>query len=200
MNAGPTAERIYIALKRLIFERRFRPGEKLDPGRLADELGSSVTPVRDALHVLAGEGLIETRISEGYALPLIDEPGLKDLYRWCSGVLQLAVRAAPRPHQLVAMSVAAERDDERAAALFAAMAKLTDNAECIRTVNALIDRTAALRHAEHAVLDGVAAELDEIEAALGSGDPSLLARQIGGYYRRRERHAGAVLRALYRAP
>ena len=107
MNAGPTSERIYIALKQLIFERRFRPGEKLDPGRLADELGSSVTPVRDALHVLAGEGLIETRISEGYALPLIDEPGLKDLYRWCSGVFQLAVRTAPRPHRSDAMSVAA---------------------------------------------------------------------------------------------
>lgn len=200
MNAGPTSERIYAALKQLIFERRFRPGEKLDPGRLADELGSSVTPVRDALHVLSGEGLIETRTSEGYALPLIDEPGLKDLYRWCSGVFQLAVRTAPRSHQSVAMSVASERDDERAAVLFALVARLSDNAECIRTINALIDRTAALRHAEHAVLDRVAAELDEIELAIGAGDPPLLARQIGGYYRRRERHAGAVLRALYRAP
>jgi DNA-binding GntR family transcriptional regulator len=93
VNAGPTSERVYAALKRLILARRFRPGEKLDPGRLADALGSSVTPVRDALHLLTGEGLVEMRTSDGYAIPLIDEPGLRDLYRWSAAVLQLAARA-----------------------------------------------------------------------------------------------------------
>lgn len=199
MNAGPTSERIYTALKRQVLERRFRPGEKLDPGRLADELGSSVTPVRDALHVLTGEGLVESRISDGYTLPLIDEPGLKDLYRWCSGVLQLAVRIAPRRNQQMAPPVTSEGEAERAAVLFAAVARMTENTECIRMVGTLIDRTAALRHAERTVLDDIAVELDAIEACLGDGNPPMLARQIASYHRRRERHAGAVLRALYRA-
>lgn len=200
MNAGPTSERIYATLKRLILERRFRPGEKLDPGRLADELGSSMTPVRAALHVLTGEGLVESRASDGYALPLIDEPGLKDLYRWCSGVLQLAVRTAPRRNQQMAPPIAPEDETERAAVLFATIAHMADNAECIRTIGALIDRTAALRHAEATVLDDISVELEAMATCLGDGNRPMLTRQIASYYRRRERLAGVILRTLYRAP
>ncbi|MGK4455738.1 GntR family transcriptional regulator, partial [Klebsiella pneumoniae] len=59
MNSGPTAERVHEALKRRIMGREFRPGDRLDPAVLAAPLSSSVTPVRDALHLLTGEGLVE---------------------------------------------------------------------------------------------------------------------------------------------
>ena len=49
MNAGPTAERVYDTLKRAMMERRFRPGDRLDPAMLAEDLNSSTTPVREAL-------------------------------------------------------------------------------------------------------------------------------------------------------
>jgi hypothetical protein len=39
-----------------------------------------------------------------------------------------------------------------------------------------------------------------MEASLDAGDSQLLARHIARYHRRRERHAAAILRALYRAP
>ncbi|QCI78807.1 GntR family transcriptional regulator [Hankyongella ginsenosidimutans] len=42
---------------------------KLEPAGLAAELNSSVTPVRDALHRLAGERLVESWTSEGFHLP-----------------------------------------------------------------------------------------------------------------------------------
>src|SRR3546814_14778609 len=73
-----------------------RPGDRLDPAVLAELLASSVTPVGDALHMLAGEGLVEARTSGGFHLPSIDEPGLEDLYAWAGEVAALAIRAWPR--------------------------------------------------------------------------------------------------------
>src|SRR3546814_94230 len=67
-----------------------------DPAVLAELLASRVTPVRDALHMLAGEGLVEARTSGGFHLPSIDEPGLEDLYAWAGEVAALAIRAWPR--------------------------------------------------------------------------------------------------------
>ena len=75
MNAaGPTAERIYEALKAYILRGAFRPGARLDPAALAESLNSSVTPVRAGLNILVGEGLVETGTGEGFHLPLVDEP------------------------------------------------------------------------------------------------------------------------------
>src|SRR3546814_5703166 len=79
MNSGHTAERVYDAIKQRIMAHEFRPGDRLDPAVLAELLASSVTPVRHALHMLAGEGLVEARTSGGFHLPSIDEPGLEDL-------------------------------------------------------------------------------------------------------------------------
>ena len=61
MNSGPTSERVYGALRERILANVFAPGARLDPAVLASELASSVTPVRDALHLLAGEQLVEVR-------------------------------------------------------------------------------------------------------------------------------------------
>src|SRR3546814_2721046 len=96
MNSGHTAERVYDAIKQRIMAHEFRPGDRLDPAVLAELLASSVTPVRDALHMLAGEGLVEARTSGGFHLPSIDEPGLEDLYAWAGEVAALAIRAWPR--------------------------------------------------------------------------------------------------------
>lgn len=43
----------------------FRPGERLDVKALADQLGVSPTPVKDAINRLAAEGLIEIRPRSG---------------------------------------------------------------------------------------------------------------------------------------
>ena len=74
MNSGATAERVHEVLKTRIMGREFRPGDRLDPAVLAAPLGASVTPVRDALHLLTGEGLVETRTSGGFHVPALDEP------------------------------------------------------------------------------------------------------------------------------
>lgn len=200
MNSGPTSERVYAALKRLILDRRFRPGERLDPARIGEELNSSVTPVRDALHILVGEGLVETRTGEGFQLPPIDEPGLQDLYAWNAQLLTLAIRTWPA-HGRCKDAATLEPDEGaagRAARLFTAIADRSPNAEHRVAIDRLNDRLHAARLVEAQRLDGTDDECAALEAALGRGDVAALRKLVLAYHRRRQRTAGDIVRALYR--
>jgi DNA-binding transcriptional MocR family regulator len=203
MNSGPTAERVYEALKRQITSRAFRPGDRLDPAALAEALSSSVTPVRDALHLLTGEGLVATGTGEGFHLPLLDQPALSDLYAWTSEVLVLAVRAwrasPDEGHRPSLAGLNAADFPKRTGKLFAAVAERSDNAEHARAVASLNDCLHAARMVEPQILGGIAAELEAIEAALASSDRNLLRKQIAAYHRRRRRQAAQIVRAIYRA-
>ncbi|HEX8238260.1 MAG TPA: GntR family transcriptional regulator [Allosphingosinicella sp.] len=198
MNSGPTAERVYQALKGLIMGRHFLPGERLEPAALADLLSSSVTPVRDALHLLTGEGLVRTRTGDGFHLPALNEPRLDDLYAWTAEVLILALRnRSPRsvPRE------GAERDlVERTAALFSAIAARSPNAEHGAVMTSLNDRLHSVRLLELQVLGAIDSELEDMIAADIEDDRRQLARLVGAYHRRRRRHAAELVRAAYRTP
>src|SRR3546814_12132749 len=105
MNSGATFERVYDALKGRILGNEFRPGERLDPARLGRELHSSPTPIRDALHLLMGEGLADPRLGDGFHVVIIDAPALQDRYSLKTAAVLLALRTslspaspAPPPH------------------------------------------------------------------------------------------------------
>lgn len=57
--------RVVDELRQRILTRRLRPGERLVEGRLAEELGVSRNPVREAIRVLASEGLVEVSARRG---------------------------------------------------------------------------------------------------------------------------------------
>ena len=200
MNPGATAERVHEALKARIMGREFRPGERLDPAVLASSLAASVTPVRDALHLLTGEGLVGTRPGGGFHLPALDEPALRDLYDWSADLLLLALRKRGRWSPQIATS--SEEDGSiasRASDLFWRLASRSPNFEHARAVGRLNARLYAVRLVEPAVLAGVGEELCELGKAAGEEEGDRLRRLISAYHRRRRRAAAGVLRALYRA-
>ncbi len=55
-------------LRTMLLDGRFATGERIIEDRLAAELGISRTPMREALHRLAQEGLLEKRHTGGFAL------------------------------------------------------------------------------------------------------------------------------------
>jgi DNA-binding GntR family transcriptional regulator len=57
--------RIADALKRLIYEGEFAPGERLNEAALALRMGTSRGPIREAVRVLAGWGLVTTLPNRG---------------------------------------------------------------------------------------------------------------------------------------
>jgi DNA-binding GntR family transcriptional regulator len=67
-GATPLHGRVVDELRRLIVERHFRPGERLIEERLADELGVSRNPVREAIRMLAAEGLVRVSANRGAAV------------------------------------------------------------------------------------------------------------------------------------
>jgi DNA-binding GntR family transcriptional regulator len=66
--------RVIEELRQAILSRRLKPGERLVEERLADELGVSRNPVREAIRVLESEGLVEVTARRGASvLSMTDE-------------------------------------------------------------------------------------------------------------------------------
>lgn len=198
MNAaGPTAERIYDAIKAHVLQGAFRPGARLDPAALAERLDCSVTPVRASLAILVGEGLVETGTGEGFHLPLIDEPTLRDRYAWNADLLALALRRAARERPDAVPRLEPGNAARRAASLFTQIARRSLNLEHAAAIARMNDRLHATRIAESHVLDAVDAELDAIAEAI-RGDDAALRPLLVRYHRRRIAASAAILHRLYR--
>lgn len=60
-------------IRDMIFERRLRPGQRLVSDTLAEELGVSRVPVREALRQLDGSGLVQVRERRGAVVVSFDQ-------------------------------------------------------------------------------------------------------------------------------
>lgn len=200
MNAGATTSRVYDAIKYGILSRAHRPGDRLDPALLATDLASSVTPVRDALYLLVGEGMVTTRTGDGFHLPQLTEPELRDRYAWHADIVLLALRdRAPAQHVSARPAGASDGLFARVTALFAGIGTASRNGEHRLAIAALGDRLSPIRRVEPVVLDGLDEEWRALEEAWRDDDMAALRRLILRYHRRRVRAAADIVRALYRA-
>jgi len=76
---GTSRSRIYTALRRALIMGHLKPGERLNVEELARRYETSITPVRDALQMLAQEGLVTIRPRAGYFVTRISLRELRDL-------------------------------------------------------------------------------------------------------------------------
>ena len=79
-NGISVREKTYESLKSAIFSGRYSPGERLAEEHLAQELGVSRTPVREALHKLEQDGLIEPMGGRGFCIPRDSREEIEDLF------------------------------------------------------------------------------------------------------------------------
>lgn len=68
----------YEALRRALVFSRYKPGERLVPKRLCEELGLGRTPVREALVLLQQQGLVSTVPQSGTYVSKIDMRACED--------------------------------------------------------------------------------------------------------------------------
>jgi len=87
-------EKVYERLKREIYEGRFPTEAPVLETDLAERLGVSRTPVREALRMLASEGLVSPRQGGGHTAVRVDERDLHDTVAARLGIETLAVRLA----------------------------------------------------------------------------------------------------------
>ena len=76
-----TADRIYNELKQDIMWGNVPPGSLLSEIRLADHFGASRTPVRQALSMLAKDGLITTLPQRGHLVRTVSISEMLDAFR-----------------------------------------------------------------------------------------------------------------------
>ncbi|MBC7446403.1 MAG: GntR family transcriptional regulator [Polaromonas sp.] len=67
-------------LRQRIFSRKLSPGSWIDELKLAEEYGISRTPLREALKVLATEGLVTMRVRRGAYVTEMSDSDLADVY------------------------------------------------------------------------------------------------------------------------
>ncbi|RVW08495.1 GntR family transcriptional regulator [Prescottella agglutinans] len=82
-------------LRGAVMSGRLRPGEFVRLDETAAELGVSVTPVREALLTLRGEGMVESVPNRGYVVSPLERDDVHDIF-WLQGqiTVELAVRAS----------------------------------------------------------------------------------------------------------
>lgn len=82
----------YVAaqLRRLITEGRIAPGEQIDQSSLAEQLGVSRSPVRDAVRTLAAEGLLCINPHKQAFVPLLTRAEVAEIYRILANLEGLA--------------------------------------------------------------------------------------------------------------
>ena len=91
------SEDIADSIRTAIIKGKFRPGEKISEGELAESMGISRTPLREAFRRLENEGFIEIIPRKGAVVTEINPDEAFQLYEIKSTLEGLAARlAAPR--------------------------------------------------------------------------------------------------------
>jgi DNA-binding GntR family transcriptional regulator len=195
-----SADRLFALLKGMAITYRFHPGERINELELARSLGTSRTPLREALNRLASEGFLIATPNRGFHMRALDAAALTALYEY-RGVVEMG-----------AVAIACERASAEGLANLAAfceagvqelgedphalrqlrfdeefherIAALTENPEIMRSVRHLNERIRFVRWiglrkgSQRGLPEGHRAILDGLIARDVSGAVGLMQRHI----------------------
>jgi DNA-binding GntR family transcriptional regulator len=77
-------EEVAEQMRQRIFRRELEPGSWIDELKIAEEFGISRTPLREALKVLATEGLVTMKVRRGAYVTEVSRQDLADVYHLLS--------------------------------------------------------------------------------------------------------------------
>lgn len=189
MAADPAlSEQIYFELRRRLLAGGFRLNERLDVSRIATDMGSSATPVREALTRLAAEGLIAARPARGFFAILWSEAGLRALYEWRGMLARMAVAESAGIAFPIGEAEASVSYADAARAMFTLIEEGA-NVELRSAAANADDRLHAARCVEPEVIADCAKELAAIGAAQTKRQ---LLNLLQRHFTRRGVHAAAL--------
>ncbi|MBJ3805831.1 GntR family transcriptional regulator [Streptomyces flavofungini] len=203
LKQPPAAERVYAHVKQGVLERRYEGGTLLTEGELAEAVGVSRTPVREALLKLEVEGLLRLYPKKGALVLPVSAQEIADVVETRLLVETHSVRkVVPAPPGLIdRLTALLEQQREQAAAGDLAAAATTDrcfHAEIVRGGgNAILSRLydqlrdrqlrmgVAVMHSHPDRIAKTLAEHEEILAALTAEDAeaavAVVTRHVGWF-------------------
>ena len=81
-------------LRALIIRGDLQPGEPLVEADLCEALGVSRTPLREALKLLAAEGLVQLRLNRSAIVALIRREDIEELFEAAAGIERIGAELA----------------------------------------------------------------------------------------------------------
>ncbi len=90
----PLREVVYLTLRKAILKSNLKPGERLMENTIANKIGVSRTPVREAIRMLEQEGLVEMVPRKGAHVANISRQDLNDVLEIRKSLEELAVTKA----------------------------------------------------------------------------------------------------------
>ena len=150
-KAMPTRVQVTAVLKKALFSGEYKSGDELSLTEVAERLGVSRTPVREAFQTLEAEGLIELRMNKGAIVKPIDEKYITDHYEMRillegEAARRAALRGMPEAaallEKLTALqsrleSVSAEEYEELNLAVHSAIWQAADNERLYKFLSSL---------------------------------------------------------------
>lgn len=93
-RSGLTTQDVYAAVKELVISYQIRPEERVKEGRLAERLGVSRTPLREALHRLVAENMLVMIPNRGFYGRKLQRQEVFDLYELRNALELAAINLA----------------------------------------------------------------------------------------------------------
>ncbi|GAA0724639.1 GntR family transcriptional regulator [Clostridium malenominatum] len=88
------AQEAYNAIRLKIFNNGIKPGQLISESLIAEELGISRTPVREAIRMLAIEGVVESRDGIGTIVKMFSFKEIKDIFEVRKALEIIAVKTS----------------------------------------------------------------------------------------------------------
>lgn len=171
MSPAHVLEPTFQILKRGLMQGHWRPGERLEALKLADEFGVSMTPVRDCLNRLVGEKLVDMKPGDGFRVPRISEKSLRDMLGLNAMLLDFALLHPVTDGEIPQAKQSVEDYAGRVEAFFSVIAQRSSNIALTKTLLSLGERMHAIRRWEPQLFPDCYQELEELERHLtGHGD------------------------------
>jgi DNA-binding GntR family transcriptional regulator len=98
VGPGTTAQHALEQLRRAIVARELRPGQRIVQEEIAELLGVSIAPVREALRVLEQEGQVTYQPRRGYFVTELHAEELQEIYGLRQVLEERAARGALPSH------------------------------------------------------------------------------------------------------
>jgi DNA-binding GntR family transcriptional regulator len=96
------SSRVYARIRTAIMDGEFSPGERLRIGDLAEQLGTSSTPVREAIFKLVSERALEMRAATAIHVPVLGPDDLRQIQ-----LMRVALEGAAAERACMLMSAQA---------------------------------------------------------------------------------------------
>jgi DNA-binding GntR family transcriptional regulator len=185
------------------------PAGRIDIQHVADRLGVSPTPVREALARMASEQLILFTPGQGYAIAHLSAKALCDLYVWTDRIVRLALDLS-REHgaglavrlgiatEQCATPVSATDYAQDVSAVFEEIAHASGNGEFISKIAESNARLFRARAVEWDTLTEIREELSQLVLLLRGGRSDDLSVGIRDYHLRRIERCEVIALTLSR--